>query len=115
LGRDTPSDLSDDVVAQSLQAFDGYVAACAERAVIAQQARRRPDLEAALTQRHELESTHARAVADRERRGGALREFASSLGLSADSAGAASDGLRRWVAAQEAKREESVKRRDRRT
>ena len=112
LDREMPAEISEEVVAQTLQAFDEYVRVCTERAGLAEQARRRPDLEAALAQRRELESARQRAAADRERQSSAMIEFATLLGHPADSAVVAAEGLRQWVADQEAKREASVKRRE---
>jgi exonuclease SbcC len=112
LGHDAPQEISEEVVDQTNQAFKDYLSACAERAAVAQQARRRPDLEAALAQRRELESARQRAAADRERQGRAVIEFATSLGLPADSAAAGAESLRWWVKDQEAKREASVQRRE---
>ena len=112
LGCETPPDISEEIVAQTLQAFDEYVLGCTERAGLAQQAGRRPDLEAALAQRRELELARQRAAADRERQHSSVIEFATSLGLPADSAAVAAESLRRWVKDQEAKREASLKRRE---
>ena len=112
LGREAPSEISDDVVARTLQAFDEYVATCKERAAVAEVARRRPDLEAARIQRLQLESNHENATADRARQGGAVLQFASDLGLPADSTAVAAESLRRWVGDQEAKREALTQRRE---
>ncbi|OBJ57455.1 chromosome segregation protein SMC [Mycobacterium asiaticum] len=112
LGREAPSEISDDVVAQTVQAFDDYVAACKARAAVAQLARRRPDLEAARIQRLQLESTHEKAMADRASQGRGVVEFASGLGLLANSAAEAAESLRLWVGDQETKREALTKRRE---
>jgi exonuclease SbcC len=112
LGHAARSEISDDVVAQTLQAFDVYVAACKERAAVAEAARRRPDLEAARIQRLQLESNHEKATADRARQGGAVLEFASGLGLRADSRAVAAESLRQWVGDQEATRQALTKRRE---
>jgi len=99
-------------VPQPLQAIDDTVAACKERAAVAQVARRRPDLEAARIQRLQLESNHDKATADRARQGRALLEFASGLGLPADSTAVAAESLRQWVGDQEARRQALTKRRE---
>ena len=112
LGSATPDEVSEEFVSQTNQAFKDYLSGCIERATVAQQARRRPDLEAALAQRRELESTRQRAAADRERQSSAIVELATSLGVPADSAAAAAESLRRWVQEQEAKREAAVQRRE---
>jgi exonuclease SbcC len=112
LGREAPSEISDDVVAQTLRAFDEYVAACEARAAVAQVARRRPDLEAARVQRLQLESNHEKATADRARQGRAVLKFASGLGLPADSTAMAAESLRQWIGAQDAKREALTSRRE---
>ncbi|OBJ86073.1 chromosome segregation protein SMC [Mycobacterium gordonae] len=112
LGREAPREISDDDVAQTFRAFDEYVAGCKERAAVAQAARRRPDLESARIQRLQVESTHKKATADRARQGRAVVDFASGLGLPADSTAVAAESLRRWLGDQEAKREALTKRRE---
>lgn len=97
------TEISDDVVAQTLQGFIDYVAACKERAETAHEAGYRGYLVEALTQRQHLESEHRKALAARESRGRAVAEFAADLGLPAEPLAVAADELRLWVGEQKAK------------
>jgi uncharacterized protein YhaN len=112
LGHGIPPEISDDVVAQCLQAFADYVAACKTRAEVAQEAARRPDLVEAHTQRQQLESNHQKVLAAREGQGRGVVEFATDLGLNVEPLPAAADELRRWVRGQESKRIALTERRE---
>ncbi|MET8838062.1 AAA family ATPase [Micromonospora sp. NPDC004540] len=111
LGREIPSEVTDDVVDEVMQAFEAYVAACRERVAVAQRAARRPDLVAAHEQRQQVESAHAAAVAERKRQGVAVCGFADALGVDASSVTQAVGQLRLWERDQEAKREALAERR----
>ena len=105
LGQDAHAEITDDLVAQTVQMFVEYVEACKERAEVAQQAARRPDLVEAHTQRQQLEASHQKALSARQNQGRDVVELAAAVGLNAESLEAAVDELRRWVREQEAKRE----------
>jgi uncharacterized protein YhaN len=85
--------------------FQTYATACRERAVIAKQADRKADLEAALAQRVRVEEAHAAAVADREKQASALLAAAADIsGSPASTAAEAASVLRNWLDEQEQSR-----------
>ncbi len=111
LGREIPPEVTDDVVDEVMQDFETYLAACRQRAAVAQRAARRPDLIAAHEQRQQVESAHATAVAERKRQSVAVCELADELGVGATSVTQAIRQLRLWERDQEAKREALAERR----
>lgn len=110
LGQAAHAEITDDHVAQTLQAFTDYVDACKARAAVAQQAARRHDLVEALTQRQQLEAGHLEALAAREAQRRGVVELAANLGLKVEPIAKAVDELRRWAREQESKLEASAAR-----
>ncbi|MDV3136665.1 AAA family ATPase [Mycobacterium sp. 29Ha] len=109
LGQAAHAEITDDHVAQTLQAFTDYVDACKARAEVAQQAARRHDLVEAHSQRQQVEAGHLEALAAREAQRRGVVELAANLSLKVEPAKAV-DELRRWAREQESKLEASAAR-----
>jgi hypothetical protein len=105
LGQPAHAEITDELMAQIVKTFTEYEDACKTRAEVAQRAARRHDLIEAHTVRQELEANHQQALSAREGQSRDVVEFATSVGLSAESLKAAAEGLRQWVRAQASKRE----------